>query len=66
MDEEHVRDFADAPFVSINDLHSQLWFIILLADDTGHCRILGYSSKKARRIVLSILDGKVFAFVDAF
>jgi len=62
----HLRVFADAPLHSSNDMSSQLGYTVLLCDAEDECLVLTYSSRKARRIVRSIMAGEVYAFADAF
>jgi len=65
-DSLHLRVYADASFVSNDDLSSQLGYIALLCDDRDGCHVLAYASKNARRVVRSIMAGEVYAFADAF
>ena len=62
----HLRVYADASFASNDDLSSQLGYVVLLCDAEDRCHVLTYVSKKARRIVRSIMAGEVYAFADAF
>ena len=62
----HLRAYADASFASSGDMSSQLGFIVLLCDGADRCHVLTYASKKARRVVRSIMAGEVSAFSDAF
>ena len=62
----HLRVFADAPLHSSYDMSSQLGYTVLLCDAEDECLVLTYSSRKARRIVRSIMAGEVYAFADAF
>jgi len=61
-----LRVYADASFASNDDLSSQLGYIVSLCDSEDRCHVLTYRSKKARRIVRSIMAGEVYAFADAF
>ena len=62
----HLRVHADSSFHSNDDMSSQLGYIVLLCDTADQCHVLTYSSKKARRIVGSIVAGEDYAFADAF
>jgi len=65
-DSLHLRVYADASFASNDDFSSQLGYIALLCDDRDGCHVLAYSSKKARRVVCSIMASEVYAFAYAF
>lgn len=62
----HLRAYSDASFANNDDLSSQLGYIVMLCDGDSSCHVLSYSSKKARRVVRSIMAGEVYAFADAF
>lgn len=62
----HLRAYSDASFANNDDLSSQLGYIVMLCDGDNNCHVLSYSSKKARRVVRSIMAGEVYAFADAF
>lgn len=62
----HLRVYADASFADNDDLSSQIGYVVLLCDSSDSCHVLAYSSKKARRVVRSIMAGEVYAFADAF
>lgn len=68
MDREtlHLRAYSDASFANNDELSSQRGYIVLLSDGDNNCHVLSYSSKKARRVVRSIMAGEVYAFADAF
>ncbi len=55
----HLRVYSDASFASNDDSSSQLGYIILLCDESNHCQILNYSSKKSKRVVRSIMAVEV-------
>lgn len=62
----HIRADADASFANNEDLSSQLEYIMMLYDGSNNCHLPSYSSKKARRVVRSIMAGEIYAFADAF
>jgi len=62
----HSCGYADASFASKYDNSSQLCFRALLCDGADRCHVLTYASKKARRVVKSIMAGEVYAFADVF
>jgi len=62
----HLRVYADASFASNDHMSSQMGFIVLLCDGADRCHVLTYASKKARRVVRSIMVGEVYAFADTF
>lgn len=62
----HLRVYADSSFASNYDMYSQLGSILLLCDSADRCHIRTYSSKKARRVMWSIMSAEVYDFVDAF
>lgn len=62
----HIKVYSDAAFANNTDLSSQLGFIILLCDKHNNCNVINFSSHKSRRIVRSVLGGKVYAFADSF
>lgn len=62
----HLRVDADASFANNDNLTSQLGYVVLLRDGANRCHVLVYSSKKARRVVRSIMAGEVYAFSDEF
>jgi Reverse transcriptase (RNA-dependent DNA polymerase) len=61
-----LKVYSDSSFANIEDLTSQLGYIILLTDMTGICNVIHYSSHKSRRVTRSVLGGEVYAFADAF
>ena len=65
-DSFHLRVYTDASFAGNDDLSSQLGFIILLCDSLNLAHILGYSNRKSKRVVRSILGGEVYAFASGF
>lgn len=56
-----VRAYAEASFFRNKDLSSQVGYVILLCDATGRSHILGYRSRKCRRVVRSAMAGDVYA-----
>eukprot|EP00171_Calliarthron_tuberculosum_P005221 IDg5221t1 len=58
--------YADASFNNAKGNRSQLGYIVTLADKTGNCSILHYSSYKSSRVTRSSMAGETLAFVDAF
>lgn len=45
---------------------SQLWYLILIRNTQGNCKILHYYGNKAWRVTRYVLGGTSFAFGDAF
>lgn len=62
----HLRVLADVSFANNDDQSSQIGYLVLLCDGADNCHVLAFSSKKARRVVRSIMAGEVYAFADAF
>lgn len=60
----HVVAFSDAYFACNMEGFSQLGFVILIADGTGRAEIVHYTSRKAKRVVCSVLGTGIFAFAD--
>lgn len=54
--------YTDGSFAN-NGLESQIGYVILLADKTGHASILHFSSTKAKRICRSALTAEALSFV---
>ena len=61
-----LRVYTDASFGTNEDFSSQLGFVVLICDASNRCHVLEFSSKKSKRIVRSILGGKVYAFTEGF
>ena len=66
LDSVHLRVYTDAAFGTNNDSTSQIGFVILLCDKEDNAHILDYASKKARRVVRSIMGGEFIAFAEGF
>lgn len=60
-----IHAYADASFATNADESSQIGFIILLCDGTGHSHVLSFSSRKSRRVVRSAMAGDAFALTAA-
>jgi len=54
-------------FSALNEcIPSLLGFSVLLCDGPDRCVLHTCESKKARRVVMSIMAGEVYAFANAF
>lgn len=61
-----VTGFSDASFANNRDNTTQLGYIIFLAHKNNNTGSIHYKSKKACRIVRSVLGGELIEFVDMF
>ncbi|OSX79162.1 hypothetical protein BU14_0085s0013 [Porphyra umbilicalis] len=61
-----LRAYADASFATNDDHSSQLGYIIMLADASRRVHVLGFSSRKSKRVVRSVMAGEVYALTAAF
>jgi hypothetical protein len=57
---------SDASFTNRDDLPSQLGHIVFLADASGSCVFLSWSSHRSRRITRSSMAAETIAFADRF
>jgi hypothetical protein len=60
----HLLVYSDASFANRPDRSSQLGYLILLADASGNCAFIQWSSHKARRVTRSSMASEVLAFTD--
>lgn len=61
----YIHVYDNAFYATNDDLSSQLGHLILFFDEKNFAHILDYSRKKARRVVRSIMAGKLCAFMNA-
>lgn len=58
--------YSDSSFANCDDIGTQLGFAILLGGDTTRDNWLTYSSYKCRKVVICVLGGITYAFVNCF
>lgn len=62
----HLCAYAHASIANKDDHVSQIGYVVLLCDSTDNCPVLAYWSKRAHRVVWSIMAEKANALADAF
>lgn len=61
-----LRVYSDSSNANNPDGTSQLGYIIFFADKENKCFPLYWSSRKAKRVIRSVLASETLAFSDAF
>lgn len=62
LDSLYFIVYVDASFATNKDYTSQLCFVVLFCDKNDGAHVIDFSSRKARRIVRSIMGGEVLSF----
>ena len=60
----HFRAYTDTPFATNDDLSSQLGYFLFLCDSSDNCHVLDFAGRKCKRVVMSIMTGKIYAFAE--
>ena len=58
--------FTDASFANNRDLSSQIGYVLVLADGTGHANIIHWSSTKCKRVTRSVLASELYGMAHGF
>jgi hypothetical protein len=58
--------YTDASYANNFEGSSQLGYVIILADSSGKCQPIVWSSLKSRRVTMSVLESETMAFADVF
>ena len=58
--------FTDASFANNKDLSSQIGYVLVLADGTGHANIIHWSSTKCKRVTRSVLASELYGMAHGF
>ena len=58
--------FSDSAFGNNEDFSSQIGYVIVMRDAYNKANIVGYSSRKSKRVVKSIFGGEALALSHAF
>jgi len=62
----HLLVFTDISFANNRDLFSQIGYVLVLADSTGHANILHWLSTKCKRVTRSILVSELYGMAHGF
>ena len=58
--------FTDASFANNKDLSSQIGYVLVLADASGHANIIHWSSIKCKRVTRSVLASELYGMTHGF
>ena len=61
-----ITTYVDAAHRNRSDIHSQIGYIICLADASNKCAIISFVSRKSKRIARSTTTGEALAFAAGF
>lgn len=62
----YIIFFADAKLTTTREPRSQMGFVITMADASGRCNVLHYSSAKCRSVTSSVTTAEIDALVFRF